>query len=155
MSLLIKPNGSVEEVPTPRNHKDIYNIMDCNVEKWPYQLQLDVITGYNDKKYRFDIFVDDEGHVNGSPYNEWGTLASHPLNEARGRHIHGNVLLIPYSKGVSYNLDDWKAISKGIWALDCDCTNEELEDDLHDTICPVVELVTKNVKGPNATQRLR
>lgn len=125
-------------------------LLECRaVERWPYSRQLDVIRGPNGRKYRFDIWVDEEGLMAGREDNLCASLAAHPLNEAFGHVIAGPALLVPLPGGRAFSLEDWGQICKGVWSLECDC-----EDDCEQGpgLCPRVRLVEANLQGPLAAK---
>jgi hypothetical protein len=116
MSLLILPGD--ESLTTVVDSKDPREILQCTVQMWPYCYQLDTITYKDDNginNYKFDIYVDESGLCKGLEENLCGTLAAHPLNEAKRKIIVGPCAIIPLNNEVKYTLDDWKKICKAVW----------------------------------------
>ena len=136
--------------------KDNFEIIDkfdknINYELWPYQYQLDTIEGLNGKKYRFDIYIDEDGLNKNLKLNLCASYAAHPMNEFLSHLIYGPAILKPLNNKIKYTSDDWNNICFGVWSLSCDCENY-YEDD-HDEICPIIKLVDKNIRGKSATIR--
>lgn len=145
MALLVPCKDDVTVVPPT----DLAQSLGCQrVERWPYQYQLDSIEGPSGKRYRFDIWVDEEGALNpAAGCNVRASLAAHPLNEAYGNLIRGPAILKPLSMAVKYTLADWDEIRKGVWSLDCDCDEEQ---GCPPEGCPQAGLVDRNVRGKRA-----
>jgi hypothetical protein len=148
MALLVQPGDESKTVVVDRA-VDYATALGCsNVERWPHIYQLDTVVGPGESRYRFDIWVDEEGLLRKAETNLCATLAAHPLNEAYGRVIRGAALLVPLGKTAAYTLEDWANICQGVW-YDEELTNRN--------ICQGVwrdeELTNRNAEGKNATGR--
>jgi len=114
----------------------------ARIERWPYQYQLDTVTGSNGVDYRFDIWIDEEGALKGEEVNHCASIAAHPYNELNGPMICGNALLVPLRASAEYGLGDWAAVCDGVW-VQCDCDSE-------DGTCHHYMLLEGNLAGPLA-----
>lgn len=136
MALLIQPNGEAKVVP-----KNFTKHIDWRVEMWPYCHQVDTIVGSNGKKYRFDVYVDEEGLLKQLQINRLASYFADPLADRRAM-IYGPAVVVPLRDNVSYTLADFNAIYEGVVG---DLSGDEDEESLPD----------KNALGKRATIRLR
>jgi hypothetical protein len=142
MALLIPADPAQPVRPVNRATKGFAALLGCQfAERWPYQRQLDAVAGPDGHRYRYDIWVDEEGRLRpGAAINTRATIAAHPYAEAYGWPILGDAILVPLNRGATYDADDWDQIWRGVWAFaDPDADSEDDES-----------LVAQNASGPLA-----
>lgn len=147
MAILVLPGDEslARAVGAPRGSAAIAAALGAGtIERWPYAYMLDTVVGPSGKRYRFDIWVDEEGCIKKLPENLCATIAAHPLNESNGRIIRGPALLVPLAGSPRLTLEAWRDICRGVWALDCG--DEE-------RTAATEDLVECNARGPSALQK--
>lgn len=139
MALLINPDATASV-----SSLDSAEFM---LERWPYRYQLDSVVGANGKRYRFDIFVDEEGLLKGLPTNRLASYFAHPLADMLcPMLIQGPAFIVPFDKRVKYTMDDFEAIRDGVVAdLGSDSESSGDEESLPD----------RNARGSLATIRYK
>jgi hypothetical protein len=136
MALLISADSAVPVQVIERTPAGFAARLGCaRVERWPARHQLDAVKGPDGKARRFEIWVDEEGLARGLAPNTRATVAAHPLNEGRRRHVLGPAVLAPLTGAPPFTAEDWAQIHAGAsWS-------EEHE-----------KLIEANAAGPSAAK---
>jgi hypothetical protein len=116
LALLVSPQDGVTVVLCPTTAAELAVTLGCqDPHVWDWRYQLDTVAGPGGSRYRYDIWVGDQGPTGGGPRaeaNPHATAAAHPLLEAFGILICGPTLLVARD-GREYTLADWHHIRCG------------------------------------------
>lgn len=107
MAVFIPVDGNVEVIHRTQIAKKI----DSYISIYPRQMKLDSVKGKSGRVYFFDIYVDDEGFMNGSLSNWRASLIANPL---KPNFIVGNAVLVPYNDKMKYTESDFADIYYGV-----------------------------------------
>lgn len=123
MALFIPVEGDVEVISRTQIAKKVNSY----VSLYPRQMKLDSVKGKSGRVYFFDMYVDEEGLVNGSLSNWRASLLANPL---KPNFILGNAVIVPYSDKMKYTEADFSDIYYGVCVEDDESNVELVEENI-------------------------
>jgi hypothetical protein len=116
----------------PDDARQLARHIGCDlVELWPRSHSLRKVDTPSGRSYRYDIWVDEEGAINGAEANMCATFAAHPLGQAMGLVVAGNALLVSTDKAQpDLGVDDWRQICQGVY-YDDDMVDHNVKQNSH------------------------